>query len=286
MCTELINFISQSFRWENIASFLNSNFTAALAGAFAGALAAQKIGDRAKQREELLREIRNINAAISISFAITNTGLSLKKQYIKDIYDTFTAKKTELEKILRQRAANPQEPPPIFEFRADFRSLQMPLVPIDVLRTQVYEGISVTSRPLSLVATLSGVLADLEKTIQARNLFIERFRSLGPGGEAQLPSLYFGLPYGGGHVNTEHSDLIENLSRLTDDVIFFSELLIKDLMEHGAHILDQYKKLGKVKKEKISSVDFTEARQLGLMPDEENYLNWLRGFSSEAQPDA
>lgn len=283
MSADISDLALELFTWQNVAAFLNSNFTAALAGALAGALAAQRIGDRAKQRDALLQEIRSTNAAIVITFTICNAGLALKKQFVKDIYETYTAKKAALKEFQQRRAAGHQPLDLPFEFQADFRTLQIPVVPIDVLRTQVYESISATGRPLALVAALVGAVASLADTIQKRNALIERFKGLGPAEAAQLPAFYFGLPYGPGHVSTEFSDTVESLHSLTDDVIFFSELLGKDLMTHGNRILDQYRKVAKVKKEKISSVDFAEPRKQGLMPNAANYMDWLKGFPDAAQ---
>lgn len=283
MIEEISGFVLELFTGQNVADFLNSNFTAALAGALAGALMAQRIGDRAKQRDALLREIRSTNAAIMVTFTICNAGLALKKQFIKDIYETYTAKKAALKDFQRRRAAGQLPPNLPFEFQADLRSLQMPVVPIDVLHTQVYENISPSGRPLALVAALVGAVASLSDTIQKRNALIERFQALSAEGIAQLPAFYFGMPYGPGHVSTEFSDTVESLHSLTDDVIFFSELLGTDLMAHGNRILDQYRSMAKVKKEKISSVDYTEPRNQGLMPDATNYTDWLKGFPNAGQ---
>lgn len=286
MSADISNFVLELFRWQNISAFLNSNFTAALAGAFAGAMAAQRIGDRAKQRDILLREIRSTNAAIIVSFTVCNAGLGLKKQFVKEIYETYMAKKADLEEFHRRRSAGQVAANQPFEFQADFRTLQMPQVPIDILRTQVYENISATGRPLALVGALSGAADSLADTIQKRNALIQQFLPLGAAGEAQLPAFYFGLPYGHGHLSTEFSDTVESLYTLTDDVIFFSELLGKDLMEHGNGILNQYRKIAKVKKEKISELDFAEPRSEGLMPDAKNYTDWLRAFPNSAQQGA
>ena len=283
MITDILNYLTELFKWQNISAFLNSNFTAALAGAFAGAMAAHRITDRSKQRDALLREVRSTNAAIIVSLTICNVGLSLKKQFIKEIYETYTTKKKELEEFHQQHKSDQISKNQPFEFQADFRALQIPLTPIDILRSQVYENISVTGRPLALVGTLSGVIDSLADTIQKRNILIQQFRALGAAGDAQLPAFYFGLPYGQGHVNTEFSDTIESLYTLTDDVIFFSELLGKDLMRHGNDILKQYRKIAKVKKEKISKLDFTDARNEGLMPDASNYTDWLKGFPDTTQ---
>lgn len=283
MSANFFGFVLDLLSWENLRDFFNSNFTAALAGALAGALAAQRIAERAKQRDSQLQEIRNTNAAIVVSFTISNGGLALKKQFVRDIYNTYKGRKAELEDFQKRRAAGQVPPEVAFEFQADFRTLQMPLLPMDVLRTQVYERISVTGRPLALVAALTGAVASLADTIQKRNSLIERFRALGPAGAAQLPAFYFGLPYGAGHVSTEFSDVIEALHSLTDDVIFFGELLGKDLMVHGNRVLDQYKKVSKRTKERISTLDFAEPRRQGLMPDAANYTDWLRGFPNAAQ---
>lgn len=274
--------------WNNIADFLNSNFTSALTGAlvgaFAGAMAAQRVGDRAKQREAILQEIRSTNAAIMVAFTICNAGLALKRQFVKEIYETYIANRAALNQFKQRRALRQQPADLPFEFRADFRSLQVPVVPIDVLRTQLYEKISAAGRPLATVATLAGALASLEDVINKRNTLIERFRGLEESRIELLPALYFGVPYGEGHVSTEFADSIEALYSLTDDVIFFGHLLSEDLKAHGANILSQYKKIAKIKEEKIHDVDFQNAQALGLMPDAKNYAEWMRGFPNAVQP--
>ena len=270
--------------WDTITGFLNSNFTAALAGALAGALAAQRIGDRAKQRESLLQEIRSTNASLMVAFTICNAGLALKRQFTRDIHETYQAKKKEHDEFRRRLAAGQQLDQP-FEFQADFRSLQMPLMPIDILRTQLYEKVSASGRPLALVGAIAGAIESLADVIKKRNDLIERFRTL-PANERDrlLPALYFGVPFGPGHLSTEFPDTITALYNLTDDVIFFSELLCKDLMAHGNRVLDRYKKVAKLKEESVHSVDFSDARKQGLMPDAANYGDWLRGFPNAAQP--
>ena len=83
------------FAWENLKSFANSAFSTslvgALAGAYFGARSAQRVAERGKVRDELTKEIRNVNAAIALSFGIANSMLALKKQHVaalKNDYDT------------------------------------------------------------------------------------------------------------------------------------------------------------------------------------------------------
>ena len=276
--SDLIVWARDLISWDDLKSFLNSNFTAALAGALAGALVARRIGDRAKQRDALLLEIRSTNAAITGCFVICNAGLALKRQHTRELCKTYSDQKAAHEEYLRRRATGHEPTDISFEIKADFRALQMPVTPIDVLRKQVFEQISAVGRPLALVATLFGSVAALSEVIHTRNTLIERFRKLGPEGAKQLPAFYFGLQYAPGHVSTEFPDTIEALQRTNDDVIFFSELLGKDLMVHGSNVLIQFKKIAKAKTLRISAFDFAEPRSLGLMPVDADYPDWVHGF--------
>jgi gas vesicle protein len=284
----MANIMLDFLAWSDVIEFFNSNFASslmgALAGAFAGAVAAQRIADRAKQREALLEEIRSTNAAIIVAFTVCNAGLALKKQFTKDIYETYKAKKAELHEFNQRRTQRLQPADLPFEFQADLRTLQMPAVPIDVLRTQLYEKISAPSRPLAMVAALAGSIASLANIVDRRNTLIEKLRNL--EGSPQLAPLYFGMPYGPGHVSTEFADTIESLHSVNDDVIFFSDLLGRDLVAHGKRILGDYHKIAKVKEEKIHSVEFSDAREQGLMPDAAHYADWLKGSRNTVQPNA
>jgi bifunctional pyridoxal-dependent enzyme with beta-cystathionase and maltose regulon repressor activities len=90
-----------------VKKFFNSNFitslVGALAGAGAGALAAQHIVERSKLRDELLREMRNTNAAIALAFSVTNTFLALKHQHIKALKENFDKQLAELEDFKQNR---------------------------------------------------------------------------------------------------------------------------------------------------------------------------------------
>ncbi|MBK5352325.1 hypothetical protein JFU37_07360 [Pseudomonas sp. TH41] len=68
--------------------FANAAFTTSLsgslAGAFAGAIAAQRIAEKGKFREKLVKEFHHTNAALALGIAISGVALALKKQHIKD----------------------------------------------------------------------------------------------------------------------------------------------------------------------------------------------------------
>jgi hypothetical protein len=268
--------------WANAGVLLNSAFTTslvgALAGAFAGARAAQHVAERARETEQLQIQIRTANAAITASFTIANLLLAFKKQHIKPLFDGFVEKKAELEEFKRKRNAGeiPKDLP--FEFTADLRTLQMPLLPIDLLQRLVFEKLSVVGRPLALGAALAGVAASLTELMQKRAVLIEVFRNLPESGRGTFPALYFGLPFAEGRTSTEYADLLQGLHSHTDDGIFFSELLCQDLVELGETALSRYKERVPDTKERVSEVSFEDARVAGLMPDSELYKDWTRGF--------
>lgn len=263
-----------------VIDLINSNFMStllsALTGATCGALAAQHIGDRSKRRDQLLLELRNTNSAIMMAFTTCNAGMALKNQFVNSIVKEYNKKREELLTITRKSNLIQKDEAEIFEFTADFRTLQMPVVPIDILRTYVYDRISAKGRALATVGALAGALDSLNHIISNRNNLIARFRESNLNKDRVLLSLYFGLPYGDDHINSEFFDTVKGLNSLVDDTIFFSHLLMKDLKLHGDIIKIKYDKVAKYNSEKVTDFDFTGAKN--LMPDEEIYKDWLSGF--------
>ena len=70
-------------------SVFNSNFWAALAGAFAGAVAASKFAARQEKRDDLVRTINETNAAISISYSACEAFLAHKTRLIDPLTRTY-----------------------------------------------------------------------------------------------------------------------------------------------------------------------------------------------------
>lgn len=284
-----MTYLTEFISWEDLVTISNSSFTTslvgALAGAYAGAKAAQQIAERSKERGEYQTQIRNTNAAITLSFMVCNTMISLKKQQTKPLCDTYFAKKVELEDFLRKRKARDISPDISFDFQADLLRFPFPAIPIDALRSIVYEKLSVSLRPLALVATLAGALSSLADMIANRNGLILSFKQLTPQArEVSLLALYFGRPYGEGNVSTEYFDTMTGLQNLTDDVIFFSHLLCKDLITHGNKVLDKYKARFKGAIEQINAIELLRDKTVGLIPTDEQYSDWLCGFRERDKP--
>ncbi len=270
--------------WDTLKNFANSAFTTALigslAGAFAGAYAAQRIVERGKRREELLREIRNTNAAIAIAFGICNSLLSLKKQYVKELkikYDTDrAAAQAFYERFIKGEV--PEEE--LFSFKADLQTLQLTSLPTDILQEVIFERLSLVGRPLNLVMTLAQTARCLDGSIEKRNTLIEKYKTESAEKNPKFPKLYFGLPYSEGHVNLDYPSSVEAIANQTNDGIFFSNLLCKDLSEHGQRLADEYKNMFKNEAPIVSKVDFGPAAD--LLPDEKDYSDWTAAFVKKA----
>ncbi len=278
-----MNYLSELISWERFVEIFNSAFTTslvgALAGAYAGAYAAQRIAERSKELAEFQAQIRNTNAAITLSFMVCNAAISLKRQHTKVLCDSYFAKKAEVEDFLQSRKVRETKPDIAFEFQANLQSTPFLSVPIDALSTLVYEKLSVSVRPLAGVAALTGALSSLAYMITKRNELIESFKELSPQvREASFPALYFGHPDSEGHVSTEYLDTMRGLQNLTDDVIFFSHLVCKDLITHGNKVLEKFKLQFKRELEQIHAIELAPEKTAGLIPSDEQYSEWLRGF--------
>lgn len=261
--------------------FANSAFltslVGALAGAFAGATAAQKIAERSKLRDELLREMRNTNASIALAFALCNSLLALKKQHIRGLKEGHDAQSAELIEFKRKRLAGEVSLTQPIEFVFNLFSIQLQPLETETLKTIVFERLTIVGRPLNLVVTLAQTLEGLAESVQRRNDLIAGYKARGTPG-TELVNDYFGLPLSDGQINLDYPETLKAIYDQTDDGIFFSSLLCKDLQEHGEEIAARFKKTFNDSPPNISECDFTTVLTGNLMPDEANYADWERGF--------
>lgn len=173
-----------------LADFLNSNFITSLlgagAGASAGAYAAQRIADRSRLRERYLKEIRNTNAAISITFLMGNTLLGLKSQHVKRMKEAYDRQRADFEEFARRIAAGLIPRGDQFDIQADFETLETFMFPLDRLQSLAFDGLSLPTRPLTVTPMVVRAVEALNRSIGERNRLIEEFRQSGPHTPEQL----------------------------------------------------------------------------------------------------
>jgi hypothetical protein len=73
--------------------FMNSIVATSMIGAFAGAYGGQWIVEKSKDKENAIKELRNINAAIVIAFSICESYIGLKHQIIGPLKKNFEEQK-------------------------------------------------------------------------------------------------------------------------------------------------------------------------------------------------
>lgn len=263
--------------WESIREFFNSVFftsiAGSLAGALAGALAAQRIAERGKYRDQLLKEIRDTNAAISITFGICTSLLSIKKQHVKPLKENYYKQRADLLEHQAKLKAGELPAGTPFEVHADLQTLSLPPLRVDALQKLIFDGLSVRARPLNLMINFGQSIHAFDSFLELRRNLIEQFKAKG-GAD---PVLYFGLPRGG-QVRAEYLTAIDGISSQLDESIFFGSLLCKDLVEHGQFLEARFKKNFKKGAPRINQPDFAKAQETGLMPDQANYADWLTMF--------
>jgi hypothetical protein len=157
-------------------------------------------------------------------------------------------------------------------------TLSLPPLPLAILQQQVFEKLSIIGRPLVLVTTLSQTVHGLSASLEKRNQLIEEFKAKSPLPDDVLVPLYFGLPQKGGHVDENYPNSVHAIYNQTDDGIFFSDLLGKDLIKYGKVLAATFKKQFGKGAPSINQPDFTKADKEGLMPDTRNYADWTTMF--------
>lgn len=252
--------------WE----FFNTQFFTSVTGAFAGAYGGQFIVEKIKNREILLKEIRNTNTAIIVTFDICNVFLGLKKQYVKPMWDKYDSSKNAYSVAAASHSLGRINNEAPLRFVADFQTIAPFIVPVDTLQKLAFEGISLNGRLLNLTSTLSRAIYSLLASIVKRNQLIEEYKANGRIQDNDLVNLYFGLQDKNGDINNDYPSTLEAIFRQTDDCIYFSSLLCKDLGEHGEKLKKEYGE----KSPKINKVDFSIEANIGLMPDSKEYSDW------------
>lgn len=276
--------LSTCFSWENFKSLLNSAFTTsligALAGAYAGARAAQHIADRSKTRDDISKEINNINAAITILSTLTSSLLNLKKQHVLQLLINHKRDYERLLDIRTRRSTGQLQGNAQNNIHLDLQSLPKFSLLQHLPQEIIFTKISVAGRPLSLAYALSQSTSHLNDFIEKRNILIEDFKkNIFPQG-AKIEEVYFGIPRQTGQINTEYPDTLNAIRLYLDDSIFFASLLCEDLEKYGKELLKTNRKILKNPKQRIANLDLSQPRKDGLIPDKENYKTWFTSFRS------
>jgi hypothetical protein len=263
---------------EHVLRFANSAFVTSLigagAGALAGAYAAQRLVERAAERNELLAEIRNTNAGIMLAYAIWNTAHVLKRDELKPLRDQYDAQRLQAEtyaRILSEPRGDFVAPQ---TFKIRLVTLHPPTFPVEALQTQVFQRVSVHERALFILPALAQSIASVETAMRNRNALLEKFKSNAQS--AEVHEAYFGIRSAVGTRNTEYKDSLEASCSHMDAILYFCKLLVEELQAHGRRLQ------GGNSSARILSPDFSHATREGLDPDDAIFAKWRADFDSLA----
>jgi nitrogen regulatory protein PII-like uncharacterized protein len=260
-----------------IWDFLNQEFTKAfvgsLAGAGAGAWAAQYIVEKSRVREELLKEIRNTNAAITLVFGVANTFLNVKMQHVQAMYENFNKdREAALEAKKKFTPGDKKQ----FRFTADIRFQNPPKVPLPQLQKLVFENIDAPTRAISLIESLDRSVDTLNSFLLMRNGLIEEFKHTGLN-----PDAYFGFKVGD-MIDERYASTIKAIYDSTDECIYFSKLLSEDLTRHGNKLKARVPRRFFGTTPNIVTADFSKAQ--AYIPSASKFPTWQTAFVAPDPP--
>ena len=267
--------------WTAVVGFLNSEFIAAflsaLAGAGLGVWGAQRVALRTAIRNELLGALRQANAVMVLAYTIANNTLGLKKQYVKDLVGQYQADREAAQYAFEQMSRG--EKPDIPTARADMTKITPHTLPLDALRKLLFAGNVMPGKVLALATMIDQSAAELSHVINIRNDLIEEFKSSDAPEHIRWHD-FFGLKRPDGNTNALYADSMRAIALYTDDLIFYSSELAKEL---GLFAKGLKLKLDRrnVESPRAASVDFSDATSQGLMPARDQYESWLSGVQSE-----
>ena len=251
-------------------SFLQSNFSTSvigsLAGAYGGAWAAQKIAERTKLREEKIRTIRNANAAGSMAYSIANTHIGLKKQHVKDLWESFHKNRKLCEDFIISHKNGTNKTNNQFNFEANLLTLNPPHTPLAQIEKIVFDQLSPDASLILIINQLSQSLQNITYSINARNELIEFWRNNRPN---EFEFTYFGFFRENNAIDQRYMTLIDAIYNSNDDVIAFSIMTGDALHEYALEQKRRYRDLFRKASPSINKMQFDESKS--LLPDPKQY---------------
>lgn len=240
-------------------------------GAGFGALAAHFIASRSRTQEQILHELRSTNSAIMLTSNVCQMYLNLKGQHVAKlvaIYNAHTAAFAAHQAGQRQGTIPENE---ALHFEIDLRFIPNVLPAIEPLQKLIYENTSLSGHALHLVPELASAIHQQRTVNDTRSQYLNSLRPR-LAEDSFRTVMYFGLSIGG-ETDKSYPSLVRGIGVTTDDCIFFSDALCKQLTRHGRILLRRFR--GKFA---VHSVDFPDAVKAGLMPDPKNYESWLKAL--------
>lgn len=246
-------------------------------GAFFGAWGAQGVISRGQRRQSIVTELNSISAATVLCFSISNAFIAFKRQIVLPLRASWQSVHDAHVNFIYESKLRQAKGPRVFHFKADLESVPFVRTSVDVLERHVFEKTALRGRGLAAADALFRVIDDLTNTVRDRNDLVTEFREASHSPE-RLLEFYLGTADVDGHVDDRFRANIEALYLHSDDCIFFSRILADDLIEYGNRLRKRLPWRSRFRFPKFLPADWSEPERRGLLPSQDNYQAWLKGF--------
>lgn len=234
--------------------------------------------ERSKIRDELVREIRNTNAATSMLYGIANAHLGLKKQFVKPLYDAYTEEQRRHSLFQAAREAGTVPPQQKFDVHLDLQSLQPLYSPTDAIQRLIFDQISVSGAARFVAQVLFSSIQSLKELLSGRNRLVENWKANRP---TDLVEAYLGLRQDG-TVDHRYKSSVEGIYAQTDNVIAFSIMAGDALFDHAKALQQQLRKRFHIDGPPLHKLDFSRFKE--FLPPPEEFRNFANMFDAERRP--
>lgn len=263
--TELVGVMEPYFR---PTSYFIETALVAAAGAYFGAVGAQKAINRENQFRRRFEAINAANSAHSLAFTIINDAASLKIRHYLPQLKAFNRNKSLI-------VENNSKVSPI-KVEIDFQSMPSICLPVSTLESIVYGKLSLNGRPLAALAQLVQAEHTLKNLMESH----ESIRlELQNGDPSQAPIKYFGLASHAGK-DDRFAHLCGHLVDVADDLIFFAGIFSDDILDYANQVRSKARRSDRKTLPAVNKpTEIIEGHE-EFMPDRERYEPWLKGFRS------
>lgn len=274
MDNSTIAFLSDLKEFAN--SSVVSSLFGALAGAWGGAFAVQKISQSARYRDEMLREIRSVNTSLHLLHTMAVAFLTFKEQHAKGLVKSYESQRAQAHEAAQPRQAG--SPPPKIGF-VNLSMIELLRPRLDLLETHALLEMTATGRILHLYSALAQTVQSLNYVIEQRNEFAAEASRLD---KQELSSRLFGLPLPDGSIDDRYGHNVRAIGKLTDDCIYFSIKLMQQLESHGSRVRQLYVRRHDRNAPQVDRVRLLEKQ--ALLPEFRTYRRWEDALATKVPP--
>lgn len=247
-----------------------NSLVSSLTGTFVGAVSAYLLTARNENEKLKLQEDTAITRAFQAATSIMNSVLNFKEQIVLPKVKELA----HLTETVESKFAEPGTRPVIIPLDIHQLLLSHPVLNLAAHRIdfKIQNVYSIVGRPVQCADEVRRSSEMLDSIINSMNLLIEDFSKSELADEDRI-FLMLGLMQGKENRKTDERfrSTIDNLRKVTDDILFFAHLLAQDLEHHQT----AWRKRNHLRKRsRLRLADLGD--KAALLPNLKEYESWLK----------